>query len=96
MKIISVLFYKKFDYVVFPIGLISFLIIIVNLFYTTKMDTSILWGQLFMVFLYYLVTRKRAEMIFMEKGIQPIIVVSFFGFLVILGFLANVIFLMDL
>jgi len=96
MKIISVLFYRKFDYVVFPIGLIALLIIIVDLFFTTKLDTTILWGQFFMVFLYYLATRERAERNFMEKGIQPLIVVSFFGFLVILGFLANVILLMEL
>jgi|GEM_PF-3003125 len=96
MKIISILFYKKFDYVVFPIGLITFLIIIIDLFYTTKMETSLLWSQLLMVFLYYWATRERTERNFMAKGIEPVIVLSFFGFLVILSFLANVINMMNL
>ena len=96
MKITSILFYKKFDYIVFPIGLITFLIIIIDLFYTTKMETSLLSGQLFMVFLYYWATRERAERNFMVKGIEPVIVLSFFGFLVMLSFFANVILLMDL
>lgn len=96
MKIISILFYKKFDYVVFPIGLITFLILIIDLIYTTKMESSLLWGQLFMVFLYYWATRERVEKNFMVKGIEPVIILSFFGFLVILSFLANVIIMMDL
>lgn len=49
-----------------------------------------------MVFLYYFVTRGRAERNFMMHGIEPIIVLSLFGFLVIFMFLANMIFLMNL
>lgn len=96
MKIVSNFFYKKFDYVVFPIGLITSLIIIIDLFYAIKIESSLLWGQLFMVFLYYWATRERAERNFMVKGIEPVIVLSFFGFLVIISFLANVIMMMDL
>jgi len=96
MRIISLLFHKKFDYVVFPIGFIAILMLIVNLFSTSKMDTSMLWGQIFMVVLYYLVTRGKAERNFIKQGIEPVIVLSLFGILVILGCLANVIILMDL
>jgi len=96
MKIIEILFYKKFDYVAFPIGFITLLIIIIDLFYTTKLESSLLWGQLFMVFLYYWATRERAERNLRLKGIEPVIVLSFFGFLVILSFLANVIMMIDL
>lgn len=96
MKITSILFYKKFDYVVFSIGLSTFLMIIVDLFYITNLNASMLWDQLSMVFIYYLVTRERAERNFIMKGIEPIIVLSFFGFLVMLSFLVNVIVLLDL
>ena len=91
MKIIKVLFLKKFDYVAFPIGLSALLMFLVNLFYETGLDSFMLWNQVFMVFLYYWATRGRAEKNLKKNGIEPIILLSFFGFLVVLTFLANII-----
>lgn len=90
MKIISILFYKKLDYVVFAIGLTALIIILADLFYTLDMDSSMLWSQIAIVFLYYLVTRGRAEKNLMRAGIEPVIFLSFFGLLVLLFFFANV------
>lgn len=90
MKVMSILFYKKFDYIAFPIGICTLLIILVDLFYTTDLAISMLWNQIVMVLLYYFVTRGRAERNFKMKGIEPIIIVSLFGFLVMLFFFGNV------
>ena len=91
MKIIKVLFFKKFDYVAFSLGFSALLMILVNLFYETGFDSFMLWNQMVMVFLYYFATRGRAERNLKAVGIEPIILLSLFGFLVVLIFMANVI-----
>ncbi|MDQ0060026.1 hypothetical protein J2T15_001858 [Paenibacillus harenae] len=90
MKILSSLFIKKFDYVAFPICIVSLMLITINLFYKTGFSSSMLWSQVLIVILYYLATRGRAERNLESKGIEPNIFLSVFVLLVVLLFIANV------
>ena len=91
MKIVKVLFLNKFDYVAFSLGLSALLMILANLYYETGFKSNMLWNQVGIIIQYYWVTRGRAERNLKKNGIETVIPLSFFGSLVVLLFVANVI-----